>query len=496
MTTIGRVAKSAWLAFALAAIFFYPLAAALDSDPYYLQWQPAHSTEAAVALAIVAGVLAVLLYVVLPRNGRGATIALGGLALVPLLSLGAGLSRQLPIDDVLRSWWENGAIRYGAPGIAGVILVAAFALRPAAVRRALERLLLVLSPISVVVVISLVRASAHPGPVIAFDRAPSHGTSSGECPSMVAMLFDELSYAYVYDGSQVRPEFPAIAAFASQATNYLNVRAPGDETLISVPGYLAGQSFDNIRVEGGHLEYERGAERAPLDVTQPDGLFATARRAGFSREVVGYYFPYCEVLNAVADVCRSFSFYNLSTIRQEFSPLHAVMTTFILWPRQFPLGLFKNPPFAALQRATVEETEAFTMRPLDTAPPVFRFVHFSIPHLPFVFGPDGYDPPFDPLRQRPDAAYVNQLRYSDRLFGEIVTAMQQRGSFDRATIVLFSDHGFRSGGRETNSRHVPFLVKKAGQTARVDVIEAMAGERLLLQTVRDGCREAGATALR
>ena len=39
------ILRSAWLGFALAGLFLYPLAAAIDSDPYYLQWQPAHVAE-------------------------------------------------------------------------------------------------------------------------------------------------------------------------------------------------------------------------------------------------------------------------------------------------------------------------------------------------------------------------------------------------------------------------------------------------------------------
>jgi len=477
-----RVLKAGWLGVALAGIFFYPLAAALDSDPYYLQWQPSHSVEALVALGLLAVICGALVYVTLPRESRGGTLALGAIALIPLLSLGAGLSRQLPIDDQLRSAWESGSVRYGVPAAIGIALLAAFFLRPQAVGRGLRRVLMVLSPVSLVVVVTLVRAMSGPGTVLA-STASAPVAAGAQCSSVVALLFDELSFAYLYEGGSIRQEFPAFREFASHATNYLDVRAPGDETMVSVPGYLAGRPFDNIRVEGAHLDYEIGKERAPFNARQPQGLFARARAEGFSPEVVGYYFPYCELLGPLTDACRSFSFYNVSTARTGFSPLHPIMTTLILWPRQFPLGLLKNPPFAAFQRSLVEETTAFAERPIDASRPIFRFVHFSIPHLPFVFDADGYHPPFDPLRQTPDTAYVNQLHYADRLFGELMTHMRQDGSFDRTTIVLFSDHGFRSRGRETNSRHVPFLVKRAGQTMRTDVATPTAAEQLLMQTV-------------
>jgi hypothetical protein len=481
-----RTAKTIWLGFALAAIFFYPLAAALDSDPYYLQWQPSHSVEALVAVGVLTIVFAALLHLVLPKSGRGATIALGAIALIPLLSLGAGLSRQLPIGGLLRELWQTPSIQYGVPGVAAAVILAAFVLWPDALARGLQRLLLILSPIALVVMLTLVRTVS--GSATLIERSVSPAASASTCPSIIALLFDEMSFAYLYDGTEVRAEFPNIRAFAARATNYLNVRAPGDETMVSVPGYLAGRAFDNIRVEGNHLDYELGPDRAVFKPQQPDGLFARARGAGYSPEVAGYYFPYCELLGTLADRCRSFSFYNVSTARTGFSPVHPIMTTLILWPMQFPLGLLKNPPFAALQRSLVEETTAFAERPMGASPPAFRLVHFSIPHLPFVFDEEGYDPPFNPLRQRPDTWYVRQLHYADRLFGELMARMQQDGSFDRTTVVLFSDHGFRSQGRETNSRHVPFLVKRAGQAARMNVMEQTPAEQLLMQVVTGPCQ--------
>jgi hypothetical protein len=162
------------------------------------------------------------------------------------------------------------------------------------------------------------------------------------------------------------------------------------------------------------------------------------------------------------DACRSFSFYSVSTVHEGFSPLDPILTTFVLWPRQFPFGLLKNPAFARFQRELVEETQAFARRPVPAGRPVFRLVHYSIPHLPFVFGPDGYDPPLDPLRTTPDTDYVRQLGYVDRLVGELLAALRESGMYQSATIVLMADHGWRFEGRERDPLHIPFIVKMAG----------------------------------
>ena len=160
-----------------------------------------------------------------------------------------------------------------------------------------------------------------------------------------------------------------------------------------------------------------------------------------------------------------------------------------MWPRQFPFGIVKNPPFARLQRGLVAELSAFARRPLQGAEPVFRFVHFSVPHFPFAFDAEGYDPPINPLRTSPDDGYRRQLLYVDRLIGEVRASLEHDASFDRSTFVVFADHGFRFGGRESDKLHIPFIVKKAGQKLRSDVSEPQRGEVLLTQLVAESCEK-------
>ena len=479
---------AAWLGIALAALFFYPLAIVLDSDIVYMQWQPRDTAETLAAFALLALLLGGLVLALWRRPGRGATLGLALVAAVPTLSFLAGLSRQLPFDDALIGAWENPALRLGLPAIIGLVALGTLVLRPDTVARWLRRGLLALSFVSLVVMLTFIRAaSAEPLPV-AVERASAPGTAAASCVSVVALLFDELSFAYLYDGTEIRAEFPALRRLSSMAVNYLRVRAPADETLVALPAYLAGRHIERVDIEGPQLR-EVGADGAarPLTLDTPESLFGMAQRLGYRTEMGGYYLPYCSLLGKAVDVCRTVSFYNASGPNAAFSPLHPIVTTLVMWPRQFPFGLLKNPAFAGVQRNIVETVHSFARRPLPTDRPVFRFVHFSVPHLPFAFDENGYNPPFNPLRTSPDEAYVRQLRYVDRLVGEIVAEMERAGTFDRTTVVVLADHGFRFGGRERDKLHIPFIVKRAGQRSRTDVTEPALGERLLHQTVGGSC---------
>ncbi len=485
---------SAWLGFGLAALFFYPLAVALDADAYYLQWQFGDVVETSAALAGLTLLLASLVFALWPRSSRLSTIGLVAIATLPLASFVAGASRQLPYDAAMRAAWEHQALRIGLPAAFAGLLALGLVRWPHAFHRWFRRSLILMSPISFVVVGSLIASAPQTDPVVKVEQVPAPVGEAVDkaCRPVLALLFDELSFSYLYDeAGDVRREFPEIGRFASAATHYLSVAAPGRETLISLPSFLAARRLEDIRVEDDAILELVDGHLQPFSATEPGGLFATARRLGFTTEMAGFYLPYCELLGGLADACQSLSFYNLSSTDEGFSPVDPVLTTLVLWPRQFPFGLLKNPPFAALQRELVEHTAAFARRPIRGAPPLFRFVHFSVPHLPFVFDAEGYDPPFDPLQTAPDTEYVQQLQYVDRLVGELVAHLRSTGTYETTTIVVFSDHGFRFGGRERDPLHIPFIVKLAGQQERVDVTSASRGERLLKEIVERSCAAEG-----
>ena len=481
---------SAGLGFGLAALFFYPLAVALDADPYYLQWRFGDVVEATAALSGLTLIVASVVFALWPRSGRLSTLGLIAVAALPLASFAAGASRQLPYDDAMRTAWEHPALRIGLPVSVAILLALGLVRFPNASDRWLRRLLILVSPVSIVVTVRLLASMPPSDPVVNVERVPAavEDAVGRACPPVLALLFDELSFSYLYDGAgDVRREFPEIGRFASTATNYLSVAAPGPETLTSLPSFLAARRLEDIRVEGGDLLELVDGRLVPFSATGPDGLFATARRLGFRTEMAGFYLPYCELLGGLVDSCQSLSFYNVSSADESFSPVDPVLTTLVLWPRQFPFGLLKNQPFAVLQRELVEHTAAFARRPMRTAPRAFRFVHFSVPHLPFVFDAEGYDPPFDPLQTTPDSAYVRQVQYVDRLLGDLVAHLRSTGAYETTTVVLLSDHGFRFGGRERDPLRIPFMVKRAGQRERVDVTSASRGERLLKDIVEGSC---------
>ena len=147
---------------------------------------------------------------------------------------------------------------------------------------------------------------------------------------------------------------------------------------------LALERFHDVDVKGHDLlEVNADGSRASLRF-RPGNLFGRARAAGYRTELFGTYLPYCDLLPAMLDRCAAYSLYNTTSLSNGISPIDPIRTSLILLPRQFPAGFLKNPPFAAYQRELADRMEAHASEPMRNRS-TFRFVHFSVPHSPFIF---------------------------------------------------------------------------------------------------------------
>lgn len=92
--------------------------------------------------------------------------------------------------------------------------------------------------------------------------------------------------------------------------------------------------------------------------------------------------------------------------------------------------------------------------------PFFLFLHIYEPHLP-------YEPP-EPYRSRYGATYDGEVAASDGVVGEFLGQLERDGLYDRAIVLLVSDHGEGLGDHGEQEHgillyrevlHVPLLLK-------------------------------------
>ena len=117
--------------------------------------------------------------------------------------------------------------------------------------------------------------------------------------------------------------------------------------------------------------------------------------------------------------------------------------------------------------------------------PLFLFLHLYEPHAP-------YAPP-EPFRGAyPSSPYDGEIAAADAAVGELVRFLREEGLYDRAAIVLVSDHG-EGLGQHGEDEHgvflyredvrVPLLLKLPGEERRGTTVEAPAGLTDVLPTI-------------
>ena len=129
---------------------------------------------------------------------------------------------------------------------------------------------------------------------------------------------------------------------------------------------------------------------------------------------------------------------------------------------------------AALERAgrdTVKAARGWIGEHSDQ--PFFYFLHLFEPHSP-------YDPP-EPFRSRFPLAYDGEIATADAAVGDFLAVLKQTGVYDRAIIVLLSDHG-EGLGDHGEAEHGIFLYREAIQ---VPLIIRLPGGALGATTVHE-----------
>lgn len=480
-----------WLGLSLATLFFYPLISALSVQPFYMHWGYGDTLEFFVATLTTGSLMGGLLFLTeaYMKAGYGRTILTIVLVAVPFLSwLTYIVAWQLGITD----WLLAASHGLGSSLMYSVVALLVTAIGYVgwryhqAVHRAIMTVILVMSPLIVFGAVTVVRAG-YWEPTLAVHAQANWEAGVGDMTqrSVFVLLFDELDHGFLYKDGDIREEFPNLRAFAARAENYHHAMSPGSETLTAIPGILGGRKVKVNDRQGLSLyEVSDTGAMAPLDISG-SGLFSLARERGFRTVAYGWMFPYCEMLKEKIDECQAFSIYNYATINESFSILNPIFTNLILVPHAVPLlGQLKTLLYSELHHEVASRIYDLAVSSLSREGPVFEFVHFNLPHSPFVYDGARYNPASDPWLQN-EENYVKQVRYVDQLLGRFLVEMERHGRLATSDVIIMSDHGYRAMAPPGGAFHVPLLIKRAGQAMRRDHDAPVQTEEILRSLIAD-----------
>lgn len=299
---------------------------------------------------------------------------------------------------------------------------------------------------------------------------------------VVMVVFDELPLSALLDERHDIDEgrFPSFAALQRSSTFYAGAVATASQTRVAVPELLTGAPgrWDAVP---SYRYYPRNlfSLLAPTHVLRVlEGPTALCPRRRCDGSLVAGSTPR-RVAAVVADATAVYLHVAAPAAwERRLPPLDGKWGGF--WDGSAPAaGSFE--PWREPDR--IFRTAISTLAP--SSKPVFTYVHVLLPHLPHLFLPtgdryaSGWDgmPSVWPADGREaliaEQRHLLQVGFADRLLGDLVARLVQRGIWDETLLVVTSDHGvsFQPGrGARTPDEvtigdiaPIPLFVKFPGQ---------------------------------
>ncbi len=357
-----------------------------------------------------------------------------------------------------------------------VLPVVFYLLFPAKWPRIIEGACVLVSPAVAMLLVSLAFWSAGDPEIMVSDSVEQVG--GGKQPDYFIFLFDGWSPERTFDPElKLVGDLPNLTRFLGEAVFYKDAYSPGTATARSVSRFL----FQDETSEWAAYENLSGSAMEGFTADQDSIFEMLDENAGRYRMLSGNYLNYPVIFGDRLDYLHSEKLFVGSADIGYIGKLQLYLVSQIAWWRHIPgLGrayewlrrpLIKQYLHEKMFKVFVECAENHPDRGM------IAFVHFLVPHAPYVWKNGARCPRFRPdLWDHTLENYKNNLMALDEMIGKLMDFLVQQGRYEDATIVLMSDHNWYDDPRysylrETGAsravdgdkrnilKHVPLIIK-------------------------------------
>ena len=281
----------------------------------------------------------------------------------------------------------------------------------------------------------------RPGPQQIASSAPDPPVDENK-PRLVWIIYDELSFDQAFEHRDPSLALPNFDRLQKVSTTYSNASPVAYKTAQVVPSLLIGKRVTDLNYSWSNeltIEVDSNWKRFDPALT----LFGFARKRGLKSAIVGWYLPYCPLLDGIVDECY---WTNADALESEMTP-DAGLARNTIEPLLIMAKQIIVPKQAAQDEMMIEAKAHWNSysdlqrRALDTireGDNDFVLLHMPIPHPPGMYS-----------RHRqvfsPTGSYLGSLALTDRSLGELLGELEASPRWKSTTLIVMGDHSWRVG---------------------------------------------------
>ncbi len=276
-------------------------------------------------------------------------------------------------------------------------------------------------------------------------------------PRVLWIIFDEMDQRLSFDQ---RPPGVNLAAFdrlRAESVQATNAYSPGESTLISMPALISGRRFSTVAVRNNSdLTFTLADTGAGTNWSELPSVFDSARSLGVNGAVVGWYHPYGRVLGRSLSYCSWFPFPPSEPARAPTFGASMLREIACLAGT-----IYLRHLYVELCRDSLRDSIGV----VTNGTYGLMLLHLAPPHKPAIYKPDKGE--YSIIAVSKTKGYFNNLALADYFLGQLRSAMETSGQWNRTWLISSADHSWRESPLHDGIRdhRVPFLVKAPGPGA-------------------------------
>jgi len=321
---------------------------------------------------------------------------------------------------------------------------------------------LVVAPLIPLTVLQDIWAAVHYHDATMRDKPVAERVGSAGPRRVVWIIFDEMDERIAFDKQPPQVTMPEFQKLRETAIYATAAYSPTSSTLSSIPSLVNGRLVKTIRpVSADNLQITYADSEREVRFGDEANVFSSARAMGLNTGLVGWYHPYCRVLNRDLNSCW------WASMPMQFDSVGRTFSDALF---NYPRSLFETSllsPFgqSLAAKEAGRRIQALVHQALQVAadPSLsLVFLHVQSPHAPHPYNRRTRD---FTLANSPVKGYLDSLELADFILGQIRGALQEKSLWDSTDVLVSADHSYRSSPAfdgHPRDRRVPFLLKLAG----------------------------------